>query len=648
MPKTKITAGRDSVHGGTKFDRPISREILLPVLFVYAVVSLVAFGLRLVEERIIAKNTALAEESLTAEKINSVSEYIEAGYQKNGLVLGIKTTAETKEYQAELISQAYSSLRMLPGKALTFWADFKNTGTQTWTNTGENFIALNVDQPAGRLSPFKHPYWKEYFYRPCRLSQAEVKPGEVGRFVFALKGPLTPGDYLENFGLVAENKEWIVGGNLSIPVEVVKPYKAELIDATASSIKIEPGKALTFEADFRNRGTATWYNTGKNYIALNVSNPAGRQSPFKHSFWKAYYRPCLLLNNGVKPGEIGHFRFALQAPQTEGNYEENFALVAENLEWITGGEISIPATVAETPAILPPAVTYQAGEPNIRIGLYEAAGTVKIKANGPYVLKDGANNTLTTVSGEESSVEFITGQYLVKAPDYSQSLNNYVRFSSDNPDTVFEITSWSNPTDWDNTINDNKFRGALEIRYSTSSRKTWVINELPLETYLRGLGEASGDQPKEYLKALITAARTYAMYHIQTGGQKHKGDNFILDDSANDQIYRGYNVELRSPQITTYVLETTGQMVTYQSEVVVTPYFSRSDGRTRAWTEVFGGSAKPWLVSVSDPYCQGMSLWGHGVGLSGTGARSMAQNENKAWQEILRYYYTDVEIKKIY
>jgi SpoIID/LytB domain protein len=169
-----------------------------------------------------------------------------------------------------------------------------------------------------------------------------------------------------------------------------------------------------------------------------------------------------------------------------------------------------------------------------------------------------------------------------------------------------------------------------------------------LESYLRGLGEASGDQPYEYLKALITAARTYAMYHLNTGGLKHKDDNFTLDDSANDQVYKGYNIELRSPQITQGVLDTAGQMVTYQNEVVVTPYFSRSDGRTRAWTEVFGGSAKPWLISVADPYCQGMTLWGHGVGLSGTGARAMAQNDNKTWLEILQYYYTSVEIKKIY
>ena len=640
-PRRGIPSAAGQKSGKTKI-----QEIIFPIVFVWSIVGLAAFGLRLAEEKIIAKSTAAAEE-IIEENINSVSEKIYAGYEKKGMVLGLKTTGLAEEYQAQLVGQAYPSLRMLPGKSLTFWADYKNTGTATWSNTGKNFIALNVTDPAGRISPFRFKTWPA-FYRPGRLSQTEVKPGEIGRFIFALKAPVKPSDYLEKFALVAENLTWITGGEFSVPIEVVKPYKAELAGSTAASLNLTPGKALTFEVAFRNRGTTAWGNTGKNFIALNVASPAGRTSPFKHSFWKADYRPCRLLNAAVKPGEIGRFRFALQAPIPEGNYTESFALVAENLEWITGGEISIPITVVSEKKYLPPPITYQAGEPNIRIGLYDASAAVKIQANGPYILKDSENNVLATVSGEESSIEFITGQYLVKAPNYSQSLNNYVRFSSDNPDTIFEITSWSNPADWDNTLNDNKFRGTLEIRYSTSSRKIWVINELPLETYLRGLGEASGDQPKEYLKALVTAARTYAMYHLQTGGLKHAGDNFTLDDSANDQIYRGYNIELRSPQITANVLETTGQMVTYQNEIVITPYFSRSDGRTRAWTEVFGGSAKPWLVSVSDPYCQGMTLWGHGAGLSGTGARAMAQNENKTWLEILQYYYTGIEIKKIY
>jgi len=43
-------------------------------------------------------------------------------------------------------------------------------------------------------------------------------------------------------------------------------------------------------------------------------------------------------------------------------------------------------------------------------------------------------------------------------------------------------------------------------------------------------------------------------------------------------------------------------MITYDNKIVVTPYYANSDGRTRSWTEVWGGTIKPWLVSVKAKY----------------------------------------------
>jgi peptidoglycan hydrolase-like amidase len=87
--------------------------------------------------------------------------------------------------------------------------------------------------------------------------------------------------------------------------------------------------------------------------------------------------------------------------------------------------------------------------------------------------------------------------------------------------------------------------------------------------------------------------------------------------------------------------------VTYNGEVVVTPYFSQSDGRTRAWEEVWWGTGKAWLVSRPDPNCTGLNLFGHGVGLSARGARGMALS-GSTYEQILKHYYTGVEIKNLY
>ena len=111
---------------------------------------------------------------------------------------------------------------------------------------------------------------------------------------------------------------------------------------------------------------------------------------------------------------------------------------------------------------------------------------------------------------------------------------------------------------WDKNIddkfkgNDNRFRGDIEIRYSGKSNKLWVINELLLEDYVNGVSEASSGSPEEYLKAFSTIARTYAMYYIKKGG-KHSGELFYLKNSrngnGNDQLYKGYNLEMRTPDI---------------------------------------------------------------------------------------------------
>ena len=89
-------------------------------------------------------------------------------------------------------------------------------------------------------------------------------------------------------------------------------------------------------------------------------------------------------------------------------------------------------------------------------------------------------------------------------------------------------------------------------------------------------------------------------------------------------------------------------VATYDNEPVMTPYFSQSDGRTRDWTEVWGGGPYPWLVSVPDPHNQGKELLGHGVGLSAQGALRMASRDNRNFVEILQHYYKGTQVQKIY
>lgn len=563
-------------------------------------------------------------------------------YQTEGSVSGQNFL--NQPYKTRRVAQSYPVINITPGKGITFWVDFENTGTETWKNSSDHFVALNVANPTGRQSLFRHPYWLKP-YRPTRLSQSQVKPGETGRFRFALQASAVEGFYRECFALVAENLTFISGGDFCINIKVGNPvpdYQAKKIRQSEELLIFTTGETKDFWVDFENQGKATWKKTGQNFIALNVTNPTGRHSTFQDSSWTDYYyRPAKLNQAQIKRGEVGRFSFRLKAPAAAGRYIECFGLVAENLTWITGGdfclEIQVQAEGAEVSSL----------GPDLRVGLFITEGLLELTASTDFQILTSENELVSNFpAGQEVSFNYQGSNYQV----YYQNQRlyqgtEYLRLVP-NDDGIITLLNYSEAQDSDEELGDNQFRGKIELHYALETKKLWVINELPMEYYLRGLAETGNTAPTEYQKALIIAARTYALYHYNQG-TKHAEDNFHVDDQY-DQVYWGYRFELRTLRLTEAVIATTGQIVTYNSELAITPYFSHSDGRTRAWEEVWSGGPYPWMVSVPDPHCEGMDLLGHGVGMSALGAYLMADEEGATYEQILKHYYTGIEIKKIY
>ncbi|MBU0597807.1 hypothetical protein KKF61_02305 [Patescibacteria group bacterium] len=594
----------------------------------------------------------------------SVMDYISTGYIGNyGLtslpqvdarpqVLGITDErVADSPYQAKEVDRSNAVVNLEPGQAVTVWVDFLNTGQATWRNTGNNYVAVNASGPAGRDSLFRHEFWKEHPYRPARLLQSEVRPGEIGRFRFALQAPSATGIYTEKFNLVAENLTWIDGGHFEFLIGVGETinrppdYQAEQVERShGGQLSAEPGQAFTFWVDFKNTGLKSWYNDSDHFLAVNVSGPTGRVSSFKHDYWNEYYyRPTRLLQSRVYPGENGRFRFALQAPNVAGYYTEKFALVAENLNFVPGGEFTINIKVGDPPVIQQNNIIEN--EPAVRIGLLETTEQVTITANGGY--------DITNMNTEQKTIKEKNEVTAINVTE-----DAYWRLTPHASSTIMEITSWNNAPLWNPNLNDNKFRGTIEIRYLEATESLWVINELGVESYLKGLAEVANEQPEEYLKALITGARSYVLWHKLHGG-KHP-DKFFDINANTDQVYKGYGFEERSEDPLAAVLATTGTVITHSDAVsqinpqgiAMAAYSSGTDGRTRNWTEVWAGSGYPWLVAVDDPYGaipNYNTLHGnHMVGMSAQGARGYATEKNKTYDWILKHYYTGVDVEKIY
>ena len=482
--------------------------------------------------------------------------------------------------------------------------------------------------------------------------------------------------------IIAKIRSWLIPTAHAAELDV----SAQLISVSTSEITIDPGKAITIEAKFKNTGNYTWTNYNYNFVALATIDPIMRYSDFQHKFWEEHFRAARIAEPTVKPGEIATVRFAIQAPKQAGEYIEKFQLVARRLDWIDGGAITLyinvgnvarkivhkPVSYAKTPVVEThiastqyndqnnptpnsdinnsPAITVQATSlgPTMRVGLYDTKKHISIIANGDYYIKDATGKILATKKkgqGTSAAFDWMNRKYIISSDNFHTNTKQYIRFELIDPaNSFFTITSYNARPSFNPKVNYNDFRYVLELRYTPATKKLWLINELPMEKYLLGISETQKYAPIEFLKAMAISARTYGMYH-QERQTKH-ADEYFTVDSKYDQVYRGAAIEDILTDYKTAVEATNGLVVTYNDKVAITPYFASSDGRTRSFKEVWHNEV-PWLQSVTAEYEIGGTLNGHGVGLSAVDAHRRAK-AGASYDEILKHYYTGVTIKKIY
>ncbi len=592
----------------------------------------------------------------------------------------------TKGYEAT-VDQSALTVDVPKGGKTSVTLTYTNTGTLTWNRSGKSFVSLYL---VGKTSsPIGGAAWRTKD-SPAYITDTGVKPGKKTTVTFNVYGN-TPGTYTETLRLAAEDTAWMKTSDMKLTVRVgataspttppsSTPPSSTSPPATTSSggpsalLLLRSAQDLTLRGDeriqvtfgFKNTSAAQWNSQSLKLAGMfpAVSDPNGSAHD---STWISPSEP-VRIDTVTKPGEIGFLSFWLKAPARRGTYRVSLALQADGKP-VEGGTVDIPITVTadgniitELPPSSPSGVPLVTGpdgiaqspkfyteEPILRVGIFATTDAQMIlSANGPFRVHQKGNTVCSFTAGQTVTVRFDRANkvYTATGPNcQTQSADFYHVQRTDDPLAPLTMTDFSRPVSWLPGANDNTFRSILELRYSPSTDAVWVINELPIEMYLRGLAETSDVSPIEYQKALLTAARTYAMYHW-TRATKHASEFFHVD-AKYDQVYRGYGAEARSPKIVQGVTDTRGQIVTYNQELAITPYYSRSDGRTRNWTEVWGGKGFAWLVSVPVPQDNGRVLWGHGVGMSASGALGMA-NEGSLYRDILKHFYQGTEVMRFY
>jgi peptidoglycan hydrolase-like amidase len=233
-------------------------------------------------------------------------------------------------------------------------------------------------------------------------------------------------------------------------------------------------------------------------------------------------------------------------------------------------------------------------DPTVRIGLTQNAGTVTIRSASTFTVEQHPTRSATfasvlaldpSASGPLTKADLQYRLTVELDGDMVVVMPAEARVRIEPPASPLEIEARS-------------YRGALEV-FGNTRRTLTVVNELPLEEYLRGVvpNELSPTTfgQIEALKAQAVAARTYVYRNL--GQSKDEGYDVCATEAC--QVYLGARTE--DALATQAVVETRGVVATYDGKPINALYSSTCGGRTEDAENIFGEKV-PYLVSTSCEY----------------------------------------------
>ena len=235
-----------------------------------------------------------------------------------------------------------------------------------------------------------------------------------------------------------------------------------------------------------------------------------------------------------------------------------------------------------------------ASEPIVRIGLTQNAATVTIRSASEFTVEQRPTRSATfasTLALDPSASGALTKADLQYRMTVEIDGGVVVVVA---PGTRIRIEPPSAPLE----IDTRAYRGAIEI-FPNARRTLTVVNELPLEDYLRGvvpneLNPTTFGQ-LEALKAQAVAARTYIQRNL--GQYSKEGYDICATDAC--QVYFGVRTE--DPLATQAVIDTRGVIAAYDGKPINALYSSTCGGRTEDAEHIFNERV-PYLVSTLCEY----------------------------------------------
>lgn len=557
--------------------------------------------------------------------VSNVSNSVSSGYVfTRDLELGM-SGADVKELQKFLNAKGFVISASGPGSA----------GSETTLFGSMTKTALAKFQTANKISPAVG------YFGPLTRSA-------VNKLNTAVATPAYSADNGDTAGNSTE-------GVQDEAIEVSNEYKANLVAFSSRQVSAVGGQVINFKVRYRNNGTVGW----NNYLWQEAGSMRTDSGPtalerftIADSNWKDE-KKIFEKSAQINKDDVMEIDFTFRAPKYKGEYVARFQLTADG-HTLDGGILELPVSViADAPAgYTEPSFTTSytralVSEPKIRVGLFKSSDPVDFSSPFVYQVWSGEVLWGELPANEKAEVKYFDGLYTFTSASLTFTARDKIRLIPRDSNSYFVIDSYSRLVSWKGNKNFNAYRNVFEYVYSNKSAVTWVVNELLLDEYVAGIGETSNGAAMEYIKSILVAARSYAYFHMNNGVPADQRTYDVVATTV-DQLYLGYNSEVLMPRVVQGARVTYGEMVTHGGTPVVTPYFANSDGKTRGWKEVWGGTDKPWTQSVECLYDIGKTMHGHGVGMSAQDAAMRADKDAWTYDQLLKYYYTGVAVERVY
>lgn len=139
------------------------------------------------------------------------------------------------------------------------------------------------------------------------------------------------------------------------------------------------------------------------------------------------------------------------------------------------------------------------------------------------------------------------------------------------------------------------YAGNLKMQPNSYGNYT-LVNQVPLETYLRGVvpHEIGSGAPFAAAQAQTIIARTYALRNLR----RFKADGYQLCANTHCQVYWGLTGT--SDRSDSAIASTRGLVLTYNNELVDALYSSTTGGVTASFSDIWNGEERPYLQAVVD------------------------------------------------